>query len=81
MNNINVQITSGTAGIEEYKEENFQLTYDEVISGNRNIYQAGFSSLPTPRLTVIDGNLFVLHEGAPPNSRTLPESAGILKVR
>jgi len=82
---MNEQVASGTAYYQEYIEESFQLTLGEAILGIRytdvpqRFPEATFT--PSVRLTVIDGEVYVLDEGTPPGLEPLPEEAGILQTR
>ena len=79
---MNEKITSGTAYYKEYIEENIQLTLGEAILGIRytDIPQRFPQTAATPnvKLTVIDGELYLLDEGTPPGLESLPKEAGIL---
>lgn len=79
-------VTDGTDNYYEYISENFQLTHGEAIAGIRYIdippqRFAPTIASPTVRLIVIDGELYLLDEGAPPGWEPLPEDAGILQAR
>ena len=82
---MNEQIASGTAYYQEYVEEDFQLTLGEAILGVRYTdVPRRFSEVavtPSVRFSVIDGELYLLDEGAPPGLDPLPEEAGILQAR
>lgn len=81
---MNEQNASGTTYYEEYIAENFQLTFAEAILGIR--YTDSPQKLPEPaaiqnvNLTIIDGELYLMNEGVPPDLKSLPEDAGILQV-
>lgn len=82
---MNEQIASGTADYSVYRAENFQLTYDEAISGLRYVETSlRFSPSgagPSVHLVMVDGELFVLNEGAPPDLKPIPKEAAILQVK
>ena len=78
------QISSSTARFEEYQEEDFQLTHGEAVLGvrygyipERVSYAIGF---PDTRLIVIDGELRVLEDDAPPGLKPLSNDAALLRA-
>ena len=81
------QIESGTAFVQLFVEENFQLTHDESVLGVQ--YGSGvpeyqmheISPDETLKLVVIDGELRPVRDDAPPDLRPLSQRARILQVR
>jgi len=78
------QAASATADYAGYVIESFQLTHDEAVSGVRYAERAERFpfpfNVPPVHLVVVDGEIFVVDEGAPPNLKPLSEDAGILRL-
>ena len=86
MDHIHVeQSVSSTAYVPMYVRYQFQTTRSGDLVFSEGIWmQDSFPeekqgpSMPEMHLAVIDGELYLLDEGAPPGLEPLPEDAGIL---
>ena len=86
---MNIVFSSDIGGTDDYGayvRESFQLTSGEAISGQRVVDVSLPSYDPTKpfpsiQLVVLDGDLYVLDEGAPPGVEPLAEDAGLLHAR
>lgn len=80
------QYDSGSAGFTLYIEENFQLTHDEAIMGQRRLMNMTDDVDPNDdtkiKLVVIDGEVrYIIEDELPPNSVCLPPNSALLNVQ
>jgi hypothetical protein len=77
-------LESGTADLSIFVSEDFQLNYDQSISGmvysSKKAQISEEKSVPEIELILIDGELRILERGVIPGYKPLLRKAGILQI-